>query len=531
MVFTLHRYIFRELFRVFLLTTIALTLMLSLGSMIGPIQKFGVGPSQAVHLLGYLVPITLTFVMPMGALLAVALIYGRFASDNELNACRASGISLTTLIYPGLCLAVAVSIATIVLSFHVVPAFVKRAEKSTQANAKQILFRNIQRKGYYELPGERNRFRIYAERAIIADEMLEGVIIVESTKTGNFAKLITAEAAKVKINTEKKFNEVTVVARETYQLDEQGQAYSKNLPISGTFESLLIESIKFQDLEELKKIKDDMIRFYPIRKLALVARDQLTSELLSEHISEKVNDPGQSYYQLETEDMIVQLTAQQCVPKTDQTIELIGPIRVVEYEKVLRRLMHQWDAPEGFLKLQGSSTNPELVMVLKNTQWQRADEIKGIAERHVVRNITVPKEVTDKIDDKNLLAAIRNIPSILALPTDYLKGLANGIAVEIESTSNEIIAEINSRLVMGIGCIMLILTSIALGIIFKGSHLLTAFGISTIPAGLLMACVMAGKRLTKNPATPAITGVMVMWAGLIVLSIVTIIIYRKLTRT
>ncbi len=67
MVFTIHRYIFRELLRVFVLATIALTLILSLGSMLRPIQEYGVGPEQIIHLLGYFLPITLTFVLPMAA--------------------------------------------------------------------------------------------------------------------------------------------------------------------------------------------------------------------------------------------------------------------------------------------------------------------------------------------------------------------------------------------------------------------------------------------------------------------------------
>ncbi|MGD8499623.1 MAG: LptF/LptG family permease, partial [Phycisphaerales bacterium] len=90
MLFTLHRYIFRELLRVFILAAVALALILSLGSILQPIQEYGVGPRQVVHLMGYFLPITLTFVLPMAALFAGALVYGRFAGDNELDACRAS---------------------------------------------------------------------------------------------------------------------------------------------------------------------------------------------------------------------------------------------------------------------------------------------------------------------------------------------------------------------------------------------------------------------------------------------------------
>ena len=128
MVSTLHRYIFNEALRVFILATVGLTLMLSLGSIIEPIQKYGIGPQQVIHLIGYSLPITLTFVLPMAALFATTMVYGRFASDNELDACRASGISMLTLVYPGLALAVIVATANLTLSFHVMPAFVHRRQ-------------------------------------------------------------------------------------------------------------------------------------------------------------------------------------------------------------------------------------------------------------------------------------------------------------------------------------------------------------------------------------------------------------------
>lgn len=68
MIFTLHRYIFRELFRVFAAATVAMTLMVSVGLLVPIIQDFGVSPGQIVHLMGYFIPITLTFVLPISAL-------------------------------------------------------------------------------------------------------------------------------------------------------------------------------------------------------------------------------------------------------------------------------------------------------------------------------------------------------------------------------------------------------------------------------------------------------------------------------
>src|SRR4030065_619166 len=148
--------------------------------------------------MGYFLPIILTFVLPMAALFACSLVYGRVAGDSELDACRASGISLIRLVYPGLVLAIIVAVANLLLSFYVMPVFVQRAEKSLKTDAKKILFRNIQRKRYYELPPD-YRYLIYADQADQEKDVLSGVIVIEK-KNNEIKNIFTAEAAKVSFN-------------------------------------------------------------------------------------------------------------------------------------------------------------------------------------------------------------------------------------------------------------------------------------------------------------------------------------------
>ncbi|MCX5636988.1 MAG: hypothetical protein NTX52_04750, partial [Planctomycetota bacterium] len=111
-----------------------------------------------------------------------------------------------------------------------------------------------------------------------------------------------------------------------------------------------------------------------------------------------------------------------------------------------------------------------------------------------------------------------------------IENLLKGLNKKITGTRIDIISEKNSRLVFGLGCILLILTGISLGIVFRGGHLLSAFGASSIPAGILVVFIMAGKSLAKNPSTSMTTGIAVMWSGLVVLLAMTVIIYRKLLR-
>ena len=96
MVFTIHRYIFRDLLKTFFLAAVVLSVVLGLGMMLRPLREFGVDPARVPQLVLLTLPITLTMVIPVAALLSATLNYGRLAVDNEINACRSSGIGLLT---------------------------------------------------------------------------------------------------------------------------------------------------------------------------------------------------------------------------------------------------------------------------------------------------------------------------------------------------------------------------------------------------------------------------------------------------
>ena len=95
----------------------------------------------------------------------------------------------------------------------------------------------------------------------------------------------------------------------------------------------------------------------------------------------------------------------------------------------------------------------------------------------------------------------------------------------------DIKAEINSRLVFGIGCLPMILIGIGLGILQRGGHLLSAFGASCLPAALLVVAIISGKNITKNVGAESSSGIFVMWGGLAFLVVLTALIYRKLRRS
>lgn len=530
MVFTLQRYIFRELIKVFLMAVVALTLMLSLSSILRPVQEYGVGPRQVMHLMGYFLPIMLTFVLPMAALFASSLVYGRLANDNELDACRASGVSMLTLVYPGLILAIIVAIANLVLSFHVVPAFVHRAEKALKADAKQILFRNIQRKGYYKLPD--GRYRIFADQANMNNNTLSGVIITE-VKDNEIKKITVAESAKVNFNPHERFNEVQILAYKTSQMgtDDSGWVSFERLSVVSEFGSMLGDEIKFKKIDEIKRIRSDLMQFYPVAKLARNVYAQFTTELLQEDISSKIDANGT--YKLHSDDRFVEFTAGGCSIGDEKRIHLEGDIVVTEISTVNKKLLRTLRCAKALLYVEGDELAPTLTMELYSPHWQMFDGSEGLSHRLAIRGLILPQSVTDKFTTEDVLESVSPASikaGLKAEPSPKLMILQRKLERKMRSTLSTIKAEMHSRLVFGIGCVAMIMIGIGLGIILRYGHLLSAFAVSCIPAALLVVCVIMGKRVTKNLGTTAEAGIVLMWAGLAGLSILALLVYRKLLK-
>jgi len=536
MVFTLQRYIFRELLKVFVLTTIALTLILSLGSILRPIQQYGAGPKQVLYLICYFLPITLTFVLPISALFAASLVYGRFAADNELDACRASGISLLTLVYPGLVLAIIIAIANLILSFHVMPVFVHRAEKAIKADAKQMLFRTIQRKGYYKIPTDSTReFRIYADVTEPQNNRLSGLIIIE-LKDRQIKEIIAAKTADIYFNPHEGINEVLIIARKVYQLssEDEGGFYFEKFPVKAEFGSLLGDDIKFKKIDQLKKIKHNPMNFAPIAKLTRQGLAQLTTELLAQDINSRITAAPDSHYRLRSDQRYIEFYTAGCTVSDERQIQLTGPVHLREYDAAGKKLVRTLQAQRGRVYIEGDEIAPTLTMELDNPVWRQSSGEEGLAATRLrIRGLIVPAQVTQSLDSTNLLETITSdIPDTVLTtgPSQEMVSLQDRLRKKIEKTLIEIEAEIHSRLVFGIGCVSMILIGIGLGIMLKDGHLLSAFGASVLPAAVLIICIIAGKNVTKNPGVQIASGVILMWAGLALTVLMVAAIYRKLLK-
>ena len=369
-------------------------------------------------------------------------------------------------------------------------------------------------------------FTGYTPMLLILKKMLEGVIVAE-IRDSETKKIITAQSAEVLIEPHKNTNQVTVIAHDAYQFDELGQAYSEVLPLGGEFGSLLSDKIKFKKISEMKRIRSDPMQFDPISRLANQAYLQLIAELFSNDIASKF--AAGSEIQLQSPKQLIRFSADNCKPRSDGQVELSGRVVVKEYElgKKSDQPSYTYRSSRAVLEMQNASDGAFMEMIITGTpEWTRPDGTRGWSSQHIVKNLALPAGIGQKLSP-NILQTIASMPNLVKQPSSELTKLQSKLKEEIDEGLADISIEINWRLVFGIGCIGLILIGTGLGIIFKGGHLLTAFGASAVPAAILIVCIVMGKNIASHYVA---TGILLMWLSLGLLAVLTFVIYRKLLK-
>ena len=94
---TLHKYIFQEIWPP-LVASLVVFVFIVLAARIINISEWvvnhGVHPSQMARMISYLIPGMILFALPASTLMAVFIAFHRLSGDNEIQALKASGISL-----------------------------------------------------------------------------------------------------------------------------------------------------------------------------------------------------------------------------------------------------------------------------------------------------------------------------------------------------------------------------------------------------------------------------------------------------
>jgi len=140
---TLHRYILKEMLKAMGLGLAAISGVVCFALVLVALQRQGLGPVDSLMYMCLSIPVAMYIALPLAAILAASLVYGRLAADNEVMACRASGIAPSSLFWPTILLALVAAGLVLALASWPLPESHYAAKQLARADIEHLFFSQL----------------------------------------------------------------------------------------------------------------------------------------------------------------------------------------------------------------------------------------------------------------------------------------------------------------------------------------------------------------------------------------------------
>jgi len=537
---TLYLYLSRDLGRVAALALVAFTLILTVFAIIEPLRREGLATEQVLALIAYTVPVMISLTLPIAALLAATIVYGRFSQDNELMACTASGVSTLSLLRPALVLGGIVTVITLLLNNFIAPKMAEMAETAVKANIKNIAYNQLRSKGYLKT----RRYIIHADYADPDANIMYGVVAADIHKPHRVQVFAFRQASVF-------FNRY---GKETYLLadpvvdpvgplsNEGGklQVYSSEarVPLDDPLPNPIRDEPAWYDWKQLLETLADPSRNYAINEEVKSIQRAICFDRMYREIASTV-EVGKPYTRLvNKQGEMFEIRA----PKasvTDTEVDLQSDTAGGRRRPVVMTVRRGQEVIE-------TSTADECLV--RASYYRRVFSVEIELTGHVMQRIggdatSAPQQKTKlypvRVElPKDLMSSAQKItleemcnrPESVTPSKSIQKRIDTLRRHKIRKLIGKIKAEMHSRIGYGLSCFLLVAMGAALGLLFRGGQIISAFAISVAPAAVVIVMVIMGKEMIRNPEVPMAAGLACIWSGIALLLVGDVVVYMRLMR-
>ncbi len=549
---TLQFYVGRELVKTFALTAVGLTLVFSLcGGVLNMIQVDMLSGLQVLRIFGFVLPLALTLTLPVAAIFACAMVYGRMAADNEFDACRASGVNIHRLLGPAVALSIFTAVFTFVFTNYILPTFVGRLEALVRKDAEQIVLSSLQSRGFIR----RGPYVLYAGKAELhaQDQNRKIVQILNGAflelEGENLRSAGTAKQARIDFIKSASEEEVTVEASlfDVRRLDLKRNQFTESAEqaIGGVkVPSLIREKPKFLTLDKLLAYRADLSRPPRIREGTEHIRMLIRAACVAQWFKEQLD--GGRHLTLQDANRRYDITAAKAVISGE---DMRPELTQVQLATVEGRQERRYRADSATIKFRpGFAGSPDLAeIVLKgNASFMDARDPKTRVDQREItlEMVAIPEEAAtaarsftpDRI--LGLSGDAGGHTDLMRLHKEDPEPLGLGSRIEdarIRSRRDmvelglEITGIIHSRLAFCTSVLVMLVLAAGLGIIYRGGQLMTAFVISFVPGLLVVVMNLMGRQLAEKLSTH-LAGIIVIWAAIGLVAIADAIVLAKFVK-
>jgi lipopolysaccharide export LptBFGC system permease protein LptF len=553
-----------ELWRLILLTTAILVVVLAFAAAVRFLADGRLGPTETIRLMFLAMPPMLQYALPFAAGFGATLAYHRAATDNELTASFAAGVSHRALLVPAIASGLVLAGTVLALSNEIIPRFLRSMEQLVTRDAARIIVASIERKEAVKM----DNTLLYADlvrrnpslAGSDADRLyLKGVIAVELDKKGEVKYLVSAREADVwlvraaaqstpgvKPDSET-VTHVFIRSRGTVgQKAGEGLMEGETLDLSRTIPNAFSDDPKFLTWGELGDLREDPshINFINSRRRVLAARlaERATTSAVADALATRGLirfDAGEGAW-VEVHAGAIRwdkaggqwVVAKQPAAgdKSNDKPEPLLVLRQFETGRVTRQLADSVtfrtavdpDAPEREVTI---SLTLEGLASAQGTPGARAGALKP----QTIAQLGVPDADLAGLMDARADRLIALADERLATdPTDdYVQSARDDLRKRIADLMREISSKQHERFASAAACLVMIVTGAVMAVRLRSKLPLEVYLWAFFPALATVMTISAGQQLIHSQG---LLGVPVMWGGVIGLGLYTLLQFRRVAR-
>ena len=544
MILTLQKYVARELLKTFALTAIGLTLVFTFCGMVMNMLNADVLKAiQVVKILVLVVPLATTLTLPVSALFACAMVYGRLASDREFDACKASGINILRLLLPAIGLSVFTAGFTFEFLNYVIPGMTQQLDSIVKGDLQKVVYQTLKTKGYGKFTGN----YVHADQVHLFDDktepktiLLEGAVFIQLERD-QLARCGTAESAQFDFSTDPETEVVALggtlknvrlldIGREQLLEDEERPFAPIGLPTETKLNP------KWLNLRQLLYYRDHPAELPAGRNRMNLLHGLVREAQFYQYVRGQLDQPGKV---LELNDGRVRYEIQAGTVRQDSETRHpeLTRAHIVEYYRGGKRTYDADACRIEIVRGGSTATSPFASMTLtgKVVMVDSSDPTHRLERR---------KWDLDKVGVSNVLPSLPPLPSDEELLGDYSSPASMktelttvGLGTRVDDAREadrrnafalrqKLTGLMHSQLAFSASSLVILVLAAALGIILRGGQMLTAFVISFIPGLLVVLMNIMGRQLSKNPEM-FWAGLGAIWAGIAIVIIADFIVLGK----
>jgi lipopolysaccharide export LptBFGC system permease protein LptF len=574
---TLFWYIFKDLLRIFLMASGALAGIMSFGGLLRPLTQNGLDGPQVALLLANFLPAMSTYSLPVAALFATTMVYGRLSADNEVTACRASGISFLALTVPAFTLGLVVAAASLYLLCFTVPRATLKVEQVIESNLAKVIAHEITQTHHIEMPyadGDR-KMSVFARDAYLpppapSDDPHEQAVVLRSPLIVSYVAppgkprwyqqakdFWSSSEAVARIVEDPDDGSATLTVSlsngvvfprsvGTQKATQGGAATAAFGPVS--IPSRVGEKTKFLDVFKLRRLQWDPSRGQQVQQVLqqfirsdqaaalegrieadLQGKDHRCTLRAGEDTHVLTAPAGTTVGVSATEEGVLLLTASTGGPPVQYREESGGQVRLTAEGRACRvkvTVAADQDAD--------ATVSVQMQNSVVDAADAPGDAVDTPAPAPVDRHfdVALPADVSawsDRTAEQYLRAKVGSDPRAARGQQKLQFAWVDLI--------NHISSELHARAAFVVSCLLLVLVGSSLGMMFRSGNFLTAFAVSVVPAMLSTVLIVTGQHTAESTPevltganNPLHLGLAVIWSGNVAIGIAAVVLLMRLQR-